>query len=1201
MWTKDQSNAIYAPVGDILVTAAAGSGKTAVMVERIINRIVGDNPTDVDRMLVVTYTNAAAAEIKERIMNEIIKKLDEKEDENLKRQLVLMNNASICTIHSFCLDVVRRNFNILGIDPNVKIGNTNDLELYEQKAVDLVMDRHYDACDSDFISLVRAYSGKSDEGIVELIRKIYAFSRSIPDSNGWLDSLDADNDKIREKYLPVLLSKVKAVCSRAAGIYDKILSLCNTDDYLKGFTDFFENEREPVYKASLCDNWDKMFDILSCAEFKRLVITNSKSDDSYTCERIKSLRGEAKDSVKKAMTSILNGTEESKIADILGQSVYVKKLVELVKETAEEYTNIKLEKSVIDFSDFEHLCLKALSDNGNQSEAAVEVMNRFDEIYIDEYQDCNTVQEEIFKLISGANKGKPNVFVVGDMKQSIYKFRDANPKLIKAKSDEFSLYDEENINPQSKITLNMNFRSRPEVLDCVNSVFRQLMTEQMGELDYTSDEFLYNGNHSYTETIEDNKSADIVIIDSPDYTVDDYSASDDDEDGSDNRTDYEEYGSMKAEAVYIASRIQSMIADSNYRVYDKKIDGYRHIEYRDIVILMKSIKSNTNPFSEVFEQAGIPLFTDVKGYFESREITFIMDLLRVIDNPLDDIPLAAVMRHPVFGFSDNQLMTIRGFSKRTSYYHALTKSADLEWDSRKKCAFFVGFLRDCYNKSKYMSVNELLGYITEKIDYMTYLGTLENAATAKSNVKMLFHKAKEFESNNFRGIFNFVNYVELIKKHGSDSDSAKTLGESDNVVRVMTIHKSKGLEFPVVFLARTSTKFYKKDIDAGVLLHKDLGIGMNVVDTDRRIKYSSAAREAIRTEANKELVSEELRVLYVALTRAREKLIVTSYIKNASSTIEKISKLIENEDEIISPEIVLGAKSYIDWLLMASLRNPSCDLTDDLYAKAIDDGSRFTCSVIPENMIKLNTSTLPEADFDEVFTKSDDAEVEKRLSYTYPYSRLSSVPRNISVTELKRMAMGEQEDAGSIFRRKPVEKPLFMQESDKAEGARRGTVMHLVMQHIDFTKTDRDEIERQIINMKEKGMLTHEEFASVDVSAICDFVSSPLGLRIAANYSRFYREFSFKYLMKVKDIYPDTGCDDDIIVQGVIDGYFEDEFGNIVLIDYKTDRIVTDSADIAMRYREQIKYYSIALEKLLKKAVSESYIYLFDSGETIKM
>ena len=1099
-----------------------------------------------------------------------------------------MNNASICTIHSFCLDVVRSNFNILGIDPDVKIGNASDLQIYMQKALNTVMERHYDDGDNDFISLVRAYSGKTDSAVAETVLKLYNFSRSIPDSDGWLDSLILEKEDAAEKFLPVLKEKVLAVCSLAVQTYDYIIKLCRSDDYLSGFISFFEEERTPFAHVSSDMSWDEIYTCLDGAEFKRLVMKQDKCMEFWVVDAIKNARNDAKDSVKKLLTEIITSPQDEILSQICSQNIFVSKLVELTRETAYEYTAIKKEKSVIDFSDFEHLCLKALNDNGKQSKAAVDIMNRFDEIYIDEYQDCNSVQEEIFRLISGANKGKPNVFVVGDMKQSIYKFRDANPSLIKHKSNVFEEYNSDKPSKTSKITLNMNFRSRNEVLACVNTIFRQLMSERAGELDYDDNEFLYYGCNSYKDITEDSKTCDIVLIDSADCS-ETYET-----EGDDAVT--EDFGSVRSEAVYIANRIRSMINDPDYKIYDKKIDSYRHIEYRDIVILMRSVRSCASEFSDIFELSGIPLFTDVKGYFDSEEITFVIDLLKITDNPLDDIPLAAVMRHPVIGFSDNDLMKIRSFSSKGSYYDALTKAANQEWKAAAKCRWFLNYLSRNYEKSKYLSVNELISEMLDEIGYMTYLGTLPNAEIAKSNIKMLFYKAKIFENNNFRGIFNFVNYIELLKAKGSDADSAKTLGENDNVVRIMTIHKSKGLEFPVVFLARCGSRFNKQDLSGNVLMHKTLGVGMKKIDMNRRVKYSTGAREAIKIQTDRETVSEELRVLYVALTRAREKLIVTSYVNNASKSVQKIEQLIKNQGEVISPEIVINCNSYIQWILMAVLRCKSCGLSSENFSYTADN-EYFSLNIIRENKLSLHKLDSVQQDIDNMFSDARSEDIYSRLSFEYPFANLCTIPRNISVTELKRMSAGERENSGNLFYPQYIEKPAFLKKETALTGADRGTAMHTVMQYIDFNQ----DVYSQVMSTYEKGYITQKQLESINVSAIEAFVKSPLGLRIQKCYTSFRREFSFKYIMKVSDIYPHIQSDDEMIVQGIVDAFFENDDGSIVLIDYKTDIVKNNSTAIADKYRTQLRYYSIALEKLLGKSVSESYIHLFDTGETIKM
>ncbi len=1184
MWTNDQQNAIDAPVGNILVTAAAGSGKTAVMVERIINRLTGDNPVDADRILVVTFTNAAASEIKDRIMKGITSRLDKEKNPALKRQLVLINNASICTIHSFCLDVVRSNFNLADIDPNVRIGNASDLELMKQKALDYVLNEHYEN-DLDFIKLVKAYTKKNDSNLVSMITKLYDFSKSIPDGNKWLLSL-GDSNADREFILNFLLKESKKLLKRALGLYDKILSLCNIENFID-YRNFFENERQHIEYALTVNSWDEMVEILDNAEAKRLVF--GKNYEEFTREKIKSLRKTARDIVKDVSKSILNISYDKAMSDFNTEKFFIKKLAQLVVELDEEYSKAKKEKCVIDFSDFEHLCLGILNDNGVQSDAAKAIMNRFDEIYIDEYQDCNSIQEAIFSFISGENKGKPNIFAVGDMKQSIYKFRDANPKIFKSKSDMYPLYDKDNYAPSSKIILNANFRSRGEILSCINSLFSQIMTENVGELDYNKEQYLYFGSKSYTHTISDNKAVDVVMIEGS-------SVIDNDPD-----TELDElnvYGSERAEAVYICKRINEMINDPDYLVYDKKIDGYRHIEYRDIVILMRSARTHSQAFSDVFESAKIPLFTDVKGYFNSEEIDFLLNVLKVIDNPLDDISLVAVMHHPVFDFRENDLAHIRLNHKSGRFYNALVSASEIDDEVGRKSKKFLELLNTLYDYSKYMNVNEILTNIISLTDYMSYLCTLSNAQICKSNVKMLFNKAREFETNTFKGIFNFVNYIEMIKKKTGDSDSAKIIGENDNVVRIMTIHKSKGLEFPVVFLSKTASRFNKIDMNMPILLHKDFGIGLDVVNLDRRISYPSITKNAIKIAMKKELLSEELRILYVALTRAREKLIITSYMKDCNKKISDISEKIMGEGHILSENCTLDANSYLDWILMGILRNPSCQLADDLTEKIISD-SIFNCERVYEGQLELEESSFGLDTHTGLHTDSPDENVILKMEFVYPFSDMTKIPRNISVSELKRMSI-EEENAYTLYPQK-MSKPEFLHSDTGLTGADRGTLIHFVMEKLDFTKTSLVEIKEQVDNLKKQGFISEIEYSTVDIDKIYKFFESDLGKAVSKHNHTFNREFSFKYMMKAKDIYKDISGDDEIIVQGVIDGFYVDENDNIVLFDYKSDKVVTSSADIAHKYKAQIDHYSKALENIMNKRVCERYLYLFDTDETIKM
>ena len=1196
-WTDNQKKAINAPVGNLLVSAAAGSGKTAVMVERIINRIVGEDRVDVDRMLIVTYTNAAASEIKERIMSAVIKKMEETEDKNLERQLVLINSASICTIHSFCLDIIRSNFNKINLSPDFRLATGMDTDIIFDEAIDCVFEQYYSAEDEGFLNLVRSYTGKNDIPLAELVKKLYRFSRSIPDSEGWLGKWCEITDVSDSPLLVELLESARLEAAEAVALYDRAIELCRRDAGCGAKIDFLAAEKAPFEALMNCDDWDRAYKILSGVRFE----TFRKPSGEYDLklwEEIVSTRQRAKSIGKDIGPDYVSSDIRGITAELEKIQPVLKCLCEITAKVASEYAERKRRKNVIEFSDFEHMCLDILSDGkGGQSGVAVELMNRFDEIYIDEYQDCNSVQEEIFKLISGANKGCPNVFTVGDMKQSIYRFRDANPKLFKDKSDTYPMYGDEP-QPESKILLNTNFRSRSQVIDCVNSVFRQLMTVQTGELDYTEDEYLYCGSDSYTEICDDQLCTDIVFINN-DGLPEDYSQGDDEFEYEEDEA--AEYSKEAAEAAYIAKRIQKMVDDPEYRVFDKNIKGFRRVEYRDIVILMRGIPVNSGAYSDVFKAAGIPLFVDVKEYFDAPEIDFLISFMKIIDNPMDDIPLVATMHHPLFGFSDDELLTIRLCAKKAPFYKAVTKYKDNDDALGAKCRYFVGVLQELWHKSRYLSVNQLLEYAIDKTDYLVYLSSQNNGTAAKSNVRMLFHFAKEYENSNFKGLFNFINYITKIREK-RDTDkitSAKMIGENDNVVRIMTIHKSKGLEFPVVFLARATTKFNKRDLTAPVLLHKEHGIGMNVTECDRRISYPSVIKKAIRHAMLRECISEEMRILYVALTRAREKLIVVGCQKDPEGYIEKLCQRIESCKDIISPAVSAKANSFMDWIVMSALRNPHFRVRGVTPPYIMEDNARFVCRIYSSDSLTIGGAT-DEAEDIELGKGEPDSEIVRLLDFAYPYANMTNIPGNISVTELKRMAMEEESSVYSMYGSQSLAKPDFAVQDGVVSGAHKGTLIHFVMEKIDFLRSSIDEIQHQIDSMLERGQITQKEHRAVKAEDISAFINSSLGREIVAHYDSFCREYSFKYLMNADEIYPGAEPDD-IIIQGVIDAFFVNDNGKIVLIDYKTDKIVESEEKTARKYEAQLKYYAIAIEKILGKEVESKYIHLFEAGKTIKM
>ena len=1198
-WTDEQQNAILSPVSNLLVTAAAGSGKTAVMAERILTRITGDNPTDVDKMLIVTYTNAAASEIRARIMQKITEELEKEKSDNLARQLVLIANASICTIHSFCLDIIRSNFNALQIDPNVKIGAESDINLLKKNALDNVLEKYYVQKDEVFLKTVRCYTQKNDTALVEMINKLHRFALSMPDGFIWLDN--AVHNCIND--VGKCCTELKKIAAGRAKILAdeyqrRVLNVVMSDESFKPYVEKYKNEYALILAAS-----DKKmsYDMLYNAFSVKFPTVRSDKADAQVKEYISGYRDKIKKDFKKIQGDCMPANRENAVKCMREIKPMILTLVNIVKDYENEFLRLKSEKGLIDFTDFEHMALKLLrDDNGNPTEIAKITGEKYDEIYIDEYQDCNNIQEEIFKMISGANRGKPNIFAVGDMKQSIYKFRDANPKMFKDKCIKYPDYVKGEYQGECKIRLNANFRSHPKILNAVNTIFTQIMSEEMGELDYDDTEMLKPKSDIYINRTSVYDKPEVCIIDK-NVSLNENAESDEEFDLS----------SCETEALYAAERINELIKCDDFTVYDKNTQTFRHAQYRDFAVLMRGTKSGADIFAGVFEQAGIPFFSDVGGgYFDTPEVDGLLNMLTAIDNPLDDIALVSMMRHPVYGFNDTELAKIRTVNIKTYYYNAIKLYIkDIENNQQQntvnpdslyyKARHFIAETDALYKKSRYMSTEEFLSELINITDYFAYLGTLTNSRVRKSNIKSLIYKAKMFEKSNYRGIYNFISYIKSIKERREDSDSAKILNENDDVVRIMSIHKSKGLEFPVVFLVRTASKFNDKDYSkGGILTDKEIGIGLDYVNYERRISYPTVTKLACKENIKRAALSEEMRVLYVALTRAREKLIVTGVVKNADEYVDNMASAVSTQPNRFDPEFAASAKCMFDWIVMSVIRHKSVNIADkSAFKEIIDDNSVFDVKVVTSfNLSNTQQNNVTLDIMDEC--KDTSAGILNCIEYQYDYIDMSQIPRNISVSELKRMAL-EEKNADYIFSGPNFAAPAFAdgnKNTGKISGAKYGTLIHFIMEKLDFKNcTDEAHIKAQLDNMLKSQYINEAEYEAVPVKSIYGFFKSRLGQNMVKHSDKLYKEFQFKYLMGANEIYDNVSANDDIIVQGIIDAFYIDDDGQAVLIDYKTDRVITTPDEIAEKYRAQIKYYSIALERTLEKKVKKKFIYLFDT------
>lgn len=997
-WTEEQKQAIYEKGNNILVAAAAGSGKTAVLVERIINKIINEN-TDIDKLLVVTFTNAAASEMRERVLNAIYKKIDEDpENERLQRQVTLLNKSSICTIDSFCLDVVRNNFFEIDISQNFRIGDTTEIEILKQEVIEDLFEEQYEAENEDFAKVINTYTSyKDDTPLKELILKIYTYIQSNPFPEKWLNDKiemfnlkgDLEKDFAQTIWGELLLKEVEEILEDGITKLEAERSnLAKYEELLKYWQIINDDiEQLELIKSNL-DSWDKAYEMTTNLKFKTW--TASKKIILEAKDIAKETRDAVKKSLERVANKILIFNSKEANEDIEEMYQILKKLEYFILEFGQKFSKRKKEKNIVDFSDVEHFALQILlkEENGEYvpTEIAKKYQQKFEEIAIDEYQDSNLVQEYILTAISRGN----NIFMVGDVKQSIYKFRQARPDLFLSKYKTYQLKQDKKEDEDLKIQLFKNFRSRKEVLDFSNIIFKNIMSEKLGELDYIEDEYL-NLGASYEDTNQDLR-AEIDVININEETEE---IVEDEE-----IVDSERIENVELEAKFVANRIQQLI-ENKFQIYDAKKKEKRDIKYKDIVILLRATRESAPIFEKEIVKLGMPVFSDSSSeYLESIEIQTIMNLLKIIDNPLQEIPLVATMRSIIGGFTDNELVQIRLSDKYDNFYNTVLKAKkDVDENLRKKISTFLDNLEMWRKEQEYLSLDEFIWKIYNDTGYYNYAGLMTNGELRQANLKMLFERAKQCESISFKGLFNFINYIEKIKTSSKDMDSAKVIGENDDVIRIMSIHKSKGLEFPVVFLSSTGKQFNMQDLNNKILLHPEIGIGVKYIDYDRQIEYDTLSKQAMRNQIMLETLSEEMRVLYVALTRAKEKLIITGICKDEQEKQKEMQDL-SWKYKIINPIVLKKYKSYLDWIQLVYFYNQ--DEMEKLSVLNVYDKSQILKMCKKDEEEKGNSSSAILEKLDEV---EIDEQEQKRLlqilEYEYEYKNSTVIPTKTSVTELK--------------------------------------------------------------------------------------------------------------------------------------------------------------------------------------------------------
>lgn len=1189
-WTEEQQQAINEKGANILVAAAAGSGKTAVLVERIINKVINEK-IDIDRILVVTFTSAAASEIRERILEAIYKKLEENpEDTNLQKQINLINKANISTIHSFCLDVIRNNFYELDISSNFRVADTTEIELMKYEVLDELFEEKYLSNDKDFEDLINIYTGyRGDEGLQNLVLNIYKFIQSSPFPEKWLNDKvnlfkNTNQDFAQTIWGKTILENIEEELTEGIMQLQNILKDMKKIDELSKFTKIIQ---EDIYNLEdilrYTNSWDN-----TLTKMNNLVWQKWPTDKKITID----LKEQAKE-VRNKVKEIINKSIKKKIAydsiqaneDINEMDVTLTKLKNLLVEFMFKFASKKKEKNVVDFNDIEHFALKILiGENGEATELAKKYREKFQEIAIDEYQDSNLVQEQILTSISKGN----NIFMVGDVKQSIYKFRQARPELFLEKYKNYNLKQEISGNSLGlKIQLFKNFRSRENILNITNLVFQNIMSEKVGEIEYNEKEYL-NYSAGYKEPEENTDYAGKTELHIIDLKEKEEIFINDEE--IDEKIEVEKIENSVLEAKFVAKKINELL-NSNYMVFDKE-QGYRKITPKDIIILLRATTNIAPIYEKELADLNLPVFSDSSSqYLDTMEIQIIVSILKIINNPIQDIPLVTVLRSPIFAFTDNDLISIRLTDKSCSFYESMIKARLVVNEQlNSKIDNVIYYLEKWKQEEKYLPLDELIWQIYIDTNLINIVGLMPNGAIRQANLKMLFEKAKQFENASFKGLFNFINFIDRLKNNNGDLSSAKLIGENENVIRIMSIHKSKGLEFPVVFLCGTGKSFNMRDLNEDILLHQDMGIGPKLIDFERRIEYDTLAKEAIKLKIKLETLSEEQRILYVALTRAKEKLIITGISKDLEKDFKQKRELLQIYNEnmnIIDYKLVKKYKTYLDWLELVYLKNEN-KITDiaTLYTYTKTDLEKELNNKEQE---KLNN--IKEKIFENTKDLKDTENIKEILNWKYRYKKSSEIPTKTAVTRLQ-----AEEDKKIEL----TEIPKFMGKEKKITPAEKGTLMHLCIQRLNEKQTyTKETIKQMIQSLVLKEIITTTEADAINIDTLYKYTKSALWNDLS-KAKEIHKEQPFYINIPAKEIYENIETDENILVQGIIDLYYISEDNKLILIDYKTD-YVKKPEELINKYKTQLSIYKKALENSLNRRVDETYIFSTNWGQSLNV
>ena len=1205
-WTDEQKKVIETGHRNLLVSAAAGSGKTAVLVERIIRMITDpEHPVDIDKLLVMTFTNAAAAEMRERVETALGKLLDEDPgNKNLERQNTLIHHAKITTIDSFCLNLLREHFHELDLDPGFRVADEGELMLLKADVMKELLEEYYGREDERFIKFVDTYAtGRTDGGLEEYILKVWEFSQSNPWPGEWIAACrkelwaggtGEDGDPMEETaWMKYLIQDVKRQAEEFLdGLYEAA-DLAAEEDGPQTYAPMLAEDIRGMEELREAGTYQEIAECLEELKFGRLAAVRGKNVDPEKKEQAAAYRNLAKDGIKKMKALYLPGDIDEVFADLDACREPILMLLELAEEFSARFQEAKEEKNLVDFNDLEHFALEVLTGGSldhRPGAVADELSEIYEEILVDEYQDSNEVQETLIRCVSRERFGTPNVFMVGDVKQSIYKFRLAKPELFLEKYESYGKED----GLYQKIELHKNFRSRPEVLSSINDVFYRIMTKQLGNIKYTDDAALYPGAEFPETPVDGQAKTEVLLLNTGDPLFDGM-----DEEKAD-------YTAKEAEARLIAGEIKKLTdPEHGMKIFNGKTGEYEPLKKKDIVILLRSLSGWSEEFLSVLGAAGIPAYAESRtGYFTAVEVETVLNMLALIDNPMQDIPLAGVLKSPIGGMKDRELAIVMAEFKKDpdrgediGFYGAVKRYMEKHGESEedaviyRKLAAFRNLLTTLRKESMYLPVSRLIYRIFDLTGYDKYAAAMPAGKTRQANLAMLVQKAEDYEKTSYQGLFDFIRYIEKLKKYNTDFGEASRSGEHDDAVRIMSIHKSKGLEFPVVFLAGCGKKFNRQDARGRILIDEELGIAADFFDPEKKVKAPTLKKNVLARRSNLENMGEELRILYVAMTRAKEKLIITAGDKYMDNKLEKWGGI--PAGGALPFTTLSAASSYMDWILMASngakntLDVKNVPVKDLLVEEAKNQEEKAKIYLELEQLRKAQPEKIPGL-----------------IGVKYPYAADLALHAKMSVSELKEQGQFV-DDAESAFLIKNVrekeDSEIIDKMSDTAaeEKARikrasdRGTAYHRALELIHFAEiSGYDDIVKELDRIREEKRMQETAIDMVYPGVLTKFFHSDIAARMkqADRNGKLRKESQFVVGIPAREM---NKADSDalILLQGIIDAWFEEDDG-LVLVDYKTDRVKEGGENILLdRYQIQLFYYAKALAQITGKKVKEAVIY----------